>query len=49
MMICLPWTGNIALGLRPLAMLPASGEQIVMLPSYKGNDCMLKPNSKDRT
>ena len=34
---CSPSTGNISLGLRPRAILPASGEQIVMLPSHKGN------------
>ena len=33
MTICSPSTGYIALGLRPRAILPASGEQIVMSPS----------------
>ena len=41
MTICSPSTGNIALGLRPRAILPASGEQIVMLSSHKGNNCIL--------
>ena len=40
MSICSPSTGNIALGLRPRAILPASGEQIVMSPSLKGNNCI---------
>ena len=29
------------LGQSPLTILPASGEQIVMLPSHKGNNCIL--------
>ena len=41
MTICSPSTGYIALGLRPRAILPASGEQIVMSPSLKGNNCIL--------
>ena len=41
MTICSPSTGNIALGLPPRAILPASGEQIVMSPSLKGNNCIL--------
>ena len=41
MTICLPSTGNIALGLRPRAILPASGEQIVMSPSLKDNNCIV--------
>ena len=41
MTICSPLTGYIALGLRPRAILPASGEQIVMSPSLKGNNCIL--------
>ena len=32
-------TGYDALRLRPQAILPASGEQIVMSPSLKGNNC----------
>ena len=43
MTICSPSTGYIALGLRPRAILPASGEQIVMSPSLKGNNCIIKP------
>ena len=41
MTICSPSTGNIAHELRPRAILPASGEQIVMSPSLKGNNCIL--------
>ena len=41
MTICSPSTGYIALGLRPRAILPASGEQIVMSPSLKGNNCII--------
>ena len=41
MTICSPSTGNITLGLRPRTILPASGEQIVMLPSDKGNNCII--------
>ena len=44
MTICSPSTGNIALGLRPRAILPASGEQIAMSPSLKGNNCILTTN-----
>ena len=40
MTICSPSTGNIALRFRPRAILPASGEQIVMLPSHKCNNCI---------
>ena len=41
MTICSPSTGYIALGLRPRAILPASGEQIVMSPSLKGNNYII--------
>ena len=41
MTICPPSTCNITLGLRPRAILPASGEQTVMLPSHKGNNCIM--------
>ena len=41
MTICSHSTGNITLGLRPREILPASREQIVMLPSHKGNNCIL--------
>ena len=41
MTICSPSTGNITLRLRPRAILPASGEQIVMLPSHKVNNCIM--------
>ena len=41
MTICHLSIGNIALGTRPRAILPASGEQIVMLPSNKGNNCIM--------
>ena len=46
MTICSPSTGNIALGLCPQAILPTSGEQIVMLPSHKGNNCIMLPSHK---
>ena len=36
-----PSTGNITLELRPRAILPASGEQTVMLPSHMGKNCIL--------
>ena len=36
-----PSTGNIALELRPREILPTQGEQIVMLTSHKGNNCIL--------
>ena len=39
-MICSPLTGYIALRLCPQAILHASGEQIVMSPSLKGNNCI---------
>ena len=41
MTICSPSTGNITLKLRRRAILPASGEQFVMLPSHKGNNCIM--------
>ena len=34
---------NIAWGRSPRALLPVEGEQIVMLPSYKGNNCFIMP------
>ena len=37
MTICSPSTGYIC----PRAILPASGEQIAMSPSLKGNNCIL--------
>ena len=39
--ICSPSTENIALGLRSRAILHASGEQIVMSPSLKDNNCIV--------
>ena len=48
MTICLPSTGTIALELRPRAILPASGEQIVMSPSLKGNNCIVYEISGER-
>ena len=41
MTICSPSTGNIARGLRPRAISPASGEQIVMSSSLEGNNCII--------
>ena len=41
MTICSPSTGHIALELHPRAISPASGEQIVMSPSFKGNNCIM--------
>ena len=41
MTICSPSTDYIALWLRPQAILPASGKQIVMSTSLKGNICIL--------
>ena len=41
MTIFSPSTCNIALGLCPRAISPASGEQIVMSPSLKGNNCIM--------
>ena len=43
MTICSPLTGNITLRLRLRAILPASGEQTVMLPSHKDNNYILHP------
>ena len=37
MKICSPEAGN------PRAILPVEGEQIVMLPSHKGNKCFIMP------
>ena len=42
MTICSPSTGHITLGLRPRAISPASGEQIVMSPSLEGNNCIME-------
>ena len=47
MTICSPSTGHITLGLRPRAISPASGEQIVMSPSLKGNNCILFNKQND--
>ena len=44
MTISSPSTGYIALGLCSWAILPASGEQIVMSPSLKGNNCIILYN-----
>ena len=40
MTICSPSTGYIVIGLRPQAILPVSGEQLILSPSHKGNNCM---------
>ena len=45
MTICSPSTGNIALGLRPWAISPASVEQIVMSPSLEGNNCIIEKHN----
>ena len=44
MTICSPEAGNIARGRSPRAILPVEGEQIVMSPSLKGNNCFIIPN-----
>ena len=41
MTICSPATGYIAFGLRPREISPAWGEQILMSPSLKGNNCIM--------
>ena len=41
-MISASLTGNIVLGLCSREILPASGEQIVMSPLPKGNNCILQ-------
>ena len=41
--ICSPEAGNIAQGQSPRAILPVEVEQIVMLPSNKGNNCFIMP------
>ena len=41
MTICSPEAGNIARGRSPRVILPFEGEQIVMLPSHKGNNCFI--------
>ena len=41
MTICSPEAGNIARGQSPRAILPVEGEQIVMSPSLKGNNCII--------
>ena len=43
MTICSPETGIIARGRSQRIILPVEGEQIVMLPSHKGNDCFIVP------
>ena len=43
MTVCSPEAGNIARGQSPRAILPVEGEQIVMLPSHKGNSCFIMP------
>ena len=44
MTICSPEAGDIARGRSPRAILPVEGEQIVMSPSLKGNNCFIMPN-----
>ena len=44
MTICSPEAGDIARGRSPRAILPVEGEQIVMSPSLKGNNCFIIPN-----
>ena len=41
MKICSPKVGNITRGRSPRVILPVKGDQIVMLPSHKGNNCLL--------
>ena len=43
MMICSPEAGNTARGHSPRVILPVEDEQIVMLPSHKGNSCFIIP------
>ena len=43
MTVCSPEAGNIARGRSPKAILPVDGEQIVMLPSHKGNNYFIMP------
>ena len=43
MMICSPEAGNISQGRSPRAIFPVAGEQIIMLPSHKGNNCFIMP------
>ena len=44
MTICSPEAGNIARGRSQRVILHVEGEQIVMLPSHKGNDCFIIPS-----
>ena len=41
MTICSPEAGNIARVRSRRLILPVEGEQIVMLPSHKGNNCFI--------
>ena len=43
MTICSPEAGNIARGRSSRVILPVEGEQIVILPSHKGNNCFIIP------
>ena len=43
MTVCSPEAGNIARGRSPRAILPVEGEQVVTLPSHKGNNCFIMP------
>ena len=44
MTICSPEAGNIAQGQSPRVILSVEGEQIVMSPSLKDNNCFIIPN-----
>ena len=43
MTICSPEAGNIVRGRSPRVILHVEGEQNVMLPSDKGNNCLITP------
>ena len=43
MTICSPEAGNIDRERNPKAILPVEGEQIVILPSHKSNNCFIMP------
>ena len=43
MTICSPEASNIAPGCSLRVILHVEGEQIVMLPSHKGNNCFIIP------
>ena len=43
MTVCSPEAGYIARGRSSRVLLPVEGEQIVMLPSHKDNNCFIIP------